>query len=237
MTDTPDDLPHRIADLTGSVRHLASMATPPISDIPTIIAVSKRQPDERIETALKAGHRIYGENQVQEAVARWSDRRRHHPDITLHLIGPLQSNKAADAVALFDVIHTVDRDKIARAIKEESVRQGRNPFCLVQVNLADELQKSGVSVKNLPALLDYCRSIHLSISGLMCIPPEQGDPSTYFAQLRQLANQHGLKALSMGMSNDYPAAIANGATYLRIGTGFFGNRIHVEHVGFLGLRP
>ncbi len=190
-----------------------------------LVAVSKRQPEERLESALAAGHRVFGENRVQEAMAHWADRRTIYPDLELRLIGPLQSNKAADAVALFDVIETLDRVKLAAALRKEMDRQGRAPRLYVQVNTGAEDQKAGILPTDLPAFLKRLGDDYgFAISGLMCIPPIDQPPGLHFALLAKLAAENGLDHLSMGMSADYPAAIALGATSVRIGTGLFGTR-------------
>ncbi len=191
-----------------------------------LIAVSKKQPLEKVETALRAGHRIFGENRIQDARNRWEKLKQDYPDTELHFIGPLQTNKVREAVALFDFIHTVDRPKLAAALKEETQKQNRHPACLIQVNTGEEKQKHGVSPEDLPGLLNYCcKACRLDIKGLMCIPPLEDPPSMHFALLAKLAARHGLEELSMGMSNDYDKAIALGATYIRVGTALFGNRI------------
>lgn len=191
---------------------------------PQIIAVSKEQPRERILAALEAGHHDFGENRVQDAAAFWPEMKQRFPDVRLHLIGPLQSNKAADAVALFDVIHTVDRAKIAEALAKEMKAQGRPLPCMIQVNVGEEPQKSGVAPKELPELLAVCRNAGLNITGLMAIPPANKPPAPYFALLKKLANRYALPELSMGMSGDYETAARLGATYVRIGTAIFGKR-------------
>lgn len=191
---------------------------------PSLIAVSKTQPDDKIVDALNAGQRIFGENRVQEAVARWQDRRTRFPDLELHLIGPLQTNKVRAAVALFDVIHTVDRPRLVEALVQECRSAGRFPRCLIQVNTGDESTKSGISLSGLPDLLDFCRASALPIDGLMCIPPQDEPAGLHFALLRKLALRHGLRHLSMGMSADWKLAAALGATYVRIGSAVFGPR-------------
>lgn len=191
---------------------------------PQVIAVSKQQPVEKIEAALAAGHRHFGENRIQNALSLWPDLKSRYPDTVLHLIGPLQSNKAHEAVALFDVIHTVDRQKIAESIKRESEKQSRAITCFIQVNAGEESQKSGVLPGGLVELLNFCNSIELAISGLMCIPPAGIPPAPYFALLYKLAQRHRLAELSMGMSGDYETAARLGATYVRIGTALFGER-------------
>jgi pyridoxal phosphate enzyme (YggS family) len=192
---------------------------------PILIAVSKMQPAERIKEALDAGQRVFGENRVQEAQTRWQDLKLVHPDIALHLIGPLQTNKAKDAVTLFDVIHTVDRPKLAHALATEMKKQNRMLECFIQVNTGDEDQKAGVAVQDLADLLNISRDeCGLNITGLMCIPPVNEPPALHFALLKKLAAQHGLSNLSMGMSGDYEKAAALGATHVRIGSGVFGER-------------
>ncbi len=193
-------------------------------DTVTLIAASKQQPDVHIDAALAAGHVVFGENRVQEAQRRWIPRRALYPHLQLHLIGPLQTNKVHDAVMLFDVIHTLDREKLADALQTEMIRQGRTLRCLVQVNTGDEPQKSGIAVKDLPRLLTHCRKIGLPVSGLMCIPPVGEDPAPHFQRLAALAHTHNLAHLSMGMSADYQTAIACGATLIRLGSGIFGAR-------------
>lgn len=189
-----------------------------------LIAVSKQQPEDRIDMALAAGQRCFGENRVQEAQKRWAARRALYPDLELHLIGPLQSNKVRDAVALFDVIHTIDRPKLADAVCQEIKSQNRNVSCLIQVNTGLEDQKSGVAPADLVSLLDHCRDIGLGIDGLMVIPPVDQPPALHFALLKKLSQENGLPDLSMGMSNDFEKALALGAHYIRIGTGIFGPR-------------
>ena len=189
-----------------------------------LVAVSKMQPLEKIEAALAAGQRVFGENRVQEALGRWGALKELYPDIVLHLIGPLQTNKVKDAVALFDVIETVDRAELVQALSKEMGKQGRTLPCLIQVNTGEEDQKAGVAPQDLPELLRVCREVGLLIEGLMCIPPAAESPALHFAFLRKLAAENGLSQLSMGMSSDYEKAIPLGATYVRIGTGVFGQR-------------
>lgn len=189
-----------------------------------IVAVSKQQPEDKIDAALAAGHRMFGENRVQEGQERWSARRTRFPDLKLHLIGPLQTNKAGDAVALFDVIETVDRIKLADALRTEIQKQGRTVRCLIQVNTGNETQKSGVRVDELPALLSHCKNIGLIVDGLMCIPPVDEPSALHFALLKKIAVAENLCAISMGMSGDFEKAVALGATSVRIGTAVFGAR-------------
>lgn len=190
----------------------------------TLVAVSKMQSADKIHEALRAGQRVFGENRVQEARERWGELKKEYPDITLHLIGPLQTNKVRDAVALFDVIETIDRPEIARAVSKEMKKQNRVLPCFVQVNTGAEEQKAGVLPQDLDSIIQICREEDLSIKGLMCIPPVDEPPALHFAFLRKLAQEHGLSDLSMGMSADYERAVALGATYIRVGTGIFGER-------------
>ena len=190
----------------------------------TLVAVSKAQPDARVITALDAGQRVFGENYVQEATARWPALRARHPGVVLHMIGPLQSNKARDAVALFDVIETVDRPKLARVLAAEMARQGRRPACFVQVNTGEEPQKAGVLPAEADAFVAECRRLELPVVGLMAIPPEDEEPSLHFALLADIARRNGLEQLSMGMSADYEIAVQFGATHVRVGSAIFGAR-------------
>lgn len=191
----------------------------------TLIAVSKKQSDERIEEALDAGLRIFGENRVQEAKSRWQDRRAHYPDLKLHLIGPLQTNKAEDAVALFDVIESLDRDKLAGALAKAMTKQGLTRECLIQVNTGEEDQKAGITPQDAVAFVHHCQTHHgLNITGLMCIPPVDEEPAMHFALLKKLAQEAGLPKLSMGMSGDFETAIRFGATQVRVGSSLFGAR-------------
>lgn len=191
----------------------------------TLVAVSKKQPDDRIEAMLAAGHRVYGENRVQEAQGRWSERRAAFPDLELRLVGPLQTNKAEDACALFDVIETLDRDKLAGALAKAMEKTGRRPRLYVQVNTGDEPQKAGVSVADALDFVERCRTEHgLEIEGLMCIPPAEEPASLHFALLAKLAGACGVEKLSMGMSADFELAARLGATSVRVGSALFGDR-------------
>ena len=191
----------------------------------TLIGASKTQPVEMLEAALSLGLRDFGENKVQEAYAKWPALKAKHAGVRLHLIGPLQSNKAAEAVALFDVIHTVDRAKIADALATEIKKQGRNTRLLMQVNTGQEAQKSGVAPREAAALLAHCRAIGLPICGLMCVPPANANPAPHFALLKKMADEFGLSELSMGMSHDFKTALRLGATMVRVGTALFGERV------------
>ena len=191
----------------------------------TLIAVSKQQQEDRVDASLALGHRVFGENRVQEAQKRWSIRKYDYPDLRLHLIGSLQSNKAADAVRLFDVIHTIDRPKIAIAIAKEAAQQNKYIQCFIQVNTGDEPQKSGISPCDLSSFVDFCREeVGLPITGLMCIPPVDEEAAIHFGFLNTLASRNNLTGLSMGMSSDYAEAIRFGATHIRVGSGLFGSR-------------
>jgi PLP dependent protein len=190
-----------------------------------LLAVTKTFGPEHIQPVLDAGHRLFGENRVQEARAKWPALRTRYPDLQLHLIGPLQSNKAKDAVALFDAIHTVDRPKIAAAVAEEMTKQKKRLQLFIQVNTGAEPQKAGVLPKETAGLLRLCRDeLKLDVAGLMCIPPQDEEPGVHFAFLAKLARDLGLQQLSMGMSADFEKAIAFGATYVRIGSEIFGHR-------------
>ncbi|WP_041375300.1 YggS family pyridoxal phosphate-dependent enzyme [Polymorphum gilvum] len=191
----------------------------------TVIAVSKTFSGEEIRPVLAAGQRVFGENRVQEAMAKWPGLRADFPGIELHLIGPLQSNKAKEAVAIFDVIHTVDREKIARALKSEMDRQGRHLPCFVQVNTGEEAQKAGIAPAQTDAFVAFCRDeVGLDVAGLMCIPPVEEAPGPHFALLQKIAARNGLAQLSMGMSSDFPIAVGFGATHVRVGSAIFGSR-------------
>jgi len=191
----------------------------------TLTAVSKQQPDDRVEAMLATGQRVFGENRVQEAEARWAERRARYPDLQLRLIGPLQSNKAADAVALFDVIESLNRPKLAAALADEVQKQGRSPEILIQVNTGEEEQKAGVAPLEADAFIKAARETYgLTISGLMCIPPLDEEPAMHFALLAKIAARNGLPVLSMGMSDDFETAIRFGATHVRVGSALFGAR-------------
>ncbi len=189
-----------------------------------LIAVSKVQPPDRVESVLDAGQRVFGENYVQEAQGKWPAWRDRFNGVELHMIGPLQSNKAKQAVQLFDAIHTLDRMSLARKLAQQIAAQGRSPDLFIQVNTGDEPQKAGVLADELPGFLASCRDLGLDPQGLMCIPPEADDPVPHFRLLRRLAQENGLPNLSMGMSADFESAIAEGATHIRVGSAIFGAR-------------
>ena len=195
------------------------------SDDVTLIAVSKVQPLERVDGVLAEGHRVFGENRVQEAEGKWPDFKSAYADVDLHLIGPLQTNKVRAALALFDAIHSVDRPKLARAIARIAEEEGKSPpNIFVQVNTGDEAQKAGVPVDEADDLVALCRELGLPVQGLMCIPPVAEPPSLHFALLAKIAARNDLKGLSMGMSSDFEEAIAQGATHIRVGSAIFGAR-------------
>jgi pyridoxal phosphate enzyme (YggS family) len=190
----------------------------------TLVAACKAQPEARIRAALAAGQRTFGENYVQEAIARWPASRERYPDLRLHLIGPLQTNKAKEAVACFDVIETLDRPKLAQALVKEMAKQQRPLSCFVQVNTGEEPQKAGVAPGEADAFVAQCRALGLNVVGLMAIPPEDEEPSLHFALLGKIAARNGLAQLSMGMSADYEIAVQFGATHVRVGSALFGAR-------------
>jgi pyridoxal phosphate enzyme (YggS family) len=190
----------------------------------TLVAVSKTHPAPAIEPLLLQGQRVFGENRVQEAQAKWPALREAHPAVQLHLVGRLQSNKAEDAVALFDCIHSLDRPSLVTALAKAMDKAGRRVPCFVQVDVGEEPQKGGCPVAELPALLDEARDADIPLAGLMCIPPFEIEPAPFFALLDKLAREHGLDGRSMGMSGDYETAIMLGATHVRVGTALFGSR-------------
>ncbi|MDP7186021.1 MAG: YggS family pyridoxal phosphate-dependent enzyme [Paracoccaceae bacterium] len=189
-----------------------------------LIAVSKLQPDSRVEAVLEEGHRVFGENRVQEAAGKWPAFRQRYDGVKLHLLGPLQSNKARQAFELFDVIHSVDRPKIAKAIARLADEMGHCPNLFVQVNTGEEPQKAGVMPDDLDGFVAECRALGLPVIGLMCIPPVDEEPSLHFALLAKMAKRNGLEGLSMGMSGDFEKAVAQGATHVRVGSAIFGAR-------------
>lgn len=191
-----------------------------------LIAVSKVQPNERVEAVLEEGHRCFGENKVQEAAAKWPDFAERFDGIDLHLIGPLQTNKARQAMELFDSIHSVDRPKLAKTLARLAQELGRCPDLFIQVNTGEEDQKAGVMPAEADAFIAECRALDLPVKGLMCIPPVDEEPSLHFALLAKIAERNGLQGLSMGMSSDFESAIALGATHVRVGSAIFGARTY-----------
>jgi len=209
--------------LNGVTQAAREAGRPP--EAVTLVAVSKTFDGPEIIPVIEAGQRVFGENRVQEAKGKWPALKMRWPDVELHLIGPLQSNKAAEAVQLFDAIHTVDRPKIAEAIGQEMKRQAKPMKLYVQVNTGREPQKAGIDPDEADAFLAQCRTDYgLEISGLMCIPPVDQDPKPHFDLLAEIARRNGIAQLSMGMSGDYPVAIACGATHVRVGSAIFGSR-------------
>lgn len=190
----------------------------------TLVAVSKTHPADAVREALATGHRVFGENRVQEAEGKFPALREEFPDLVLHLIGPLQRNKVRKAVRLFDVIETIDRPELAQAVAQAAAEEGRQPAVFIQVNTGEESQKAGVMPEATDALVEVCRAAGLDLRGLMCIPPVDEEPSLHFALLRGIAQRNGLGGLSMGMSGDFALAVQFGATHVRVGTAIFGHR-------------
>lgn len=214
----------RLAEVRAHIAEAARAAGRDPSDI-TLVAVSKTHGAERVRELLEVGQRVFGENRVQEAEGKFPALKAEYPDLELHLIGPLQTNKARDAVALFDVIQSVDRDKLAVALVKEMDRLGRRPACYIQVNTGEEPQKAGILPKDVDAFVAACRDQHkLPVVGLMCIPPVDEEPALHFALLAKMAARNGLSRLSMGMSADYETAVRLGATHVRVGSALFGAR-------------
>jgi len=212
-----------LADIRARIAAAAKLARSK-ADAVTLIAISKTHPAERIARLIAAGQRVFGENRVQEAQAKWPALREAQPDIALHLVGQLQSNKAEDAVQLFDCIHSVDRPSLVTALAKAMDKAGRQVPCFIQVNIGEEEQKGGCALSELPALLAEARAANLPLAGLMCVPPVGVEPAPYFALTAKLAADHGLAGLSMGMSDDFETAIMLGATHVRVGSALFGTR-------------
>ncbi len=222
--DMDINIKENIDNIKRSINECASLWERDYHDI-NLIAVSKRQPKEKIISALKAGHRLFGENKVQEAFEHWSDIKPLYDNLKLHLIGPLQSNKVRDAVKIFDCIETIDREKIAVKLSSELKKQNKKIESFIQINIGEEEQKSGISIKEFPEFFNFCKNdCDLDIKGLMCIPPAGEPASMYFALLKKIAYSHDIKNLSMGMSADFEKAISLGATHIRVGTKIFGSR-------------
>ena len=213
----------RLAEVQAHIADAAKRARRAAADI-RLIAVSKTHDAPAIRPLIAAGQRHFGENRVQEAAAKWPELRAETPDVVLHLIGQLQSNKAEEAVALFDAIHSVDRPSLVQALAKACDKAGKRPQLFVQVNIGDEDQKGGCAVADLPALLAEAKEAGLAIDGLMAIPPAAQEPAPFFALLDELARRHGLPGRSMGMSGDYETAVMLGATHVRVGTALFGSR-------------
>lgn len=218
------DIAANLAEVRRHIAEAAAAAGRSAAAV-TLVAVSKTHPAGAVREALAAGHRVFGENRVQEAKAKWPELRDGFPDLQLHLIGPLQTNKVREAVGLFDVIETVDRPKLARILADEMERAGRWPQCLIQVNTGRELQKAGVDPDQADRLIGICRDEYqLPVVGVMGIPPAEKDPEADFRLLAAIASRNGLAVVSMGMSGDYPQAIRAGATHVRVGSAIFGTR-------------
>ncbi len=219
-----DEIEANLAEVRARIEG-AARAAARAADAVTLVAVSKTHPADSARAALQAGQRVFGENRVQEAIAKFPGLRRDFPDLTLHLIGPLQTNKVKDAVAHCDVIETVDRPRLAEALAREMERSGRRLPCFIEVNTGEEAQKAGILPADADAFIADCRDrLGLPIIGLMCIPPEHEEPALHFALLREIAKRNGLDKLSMGMSADFETAIRFGATHVRVGTAIFGAR-------------
>lgn len=218
-----DDASARLQSVRDEIARAAAIAGRDPADV-TLIAVSKTHDADAIRPLIEAGQRVFGENRVQEAAAKWPALRAETPDIELHLVGQLQSNKAEEAVALFDAIHALDRPSLADALARAIEKTGRRPTLFIQVNIGEEDQKGGCAIDDLPALLAHARAAGLEIAGLMCVPPLGLDAAPWFALLAKIAREHGLAGLSMGMSSDYRTAVTIGATHVRVGTALFGDR-------------
>jgi PLP dependent protein len=221
-----------LATIDGRISQACRIAGRPRDEV-TLVAVSKTHPAEAIAPLLAAGQRVFGENRVQEAGAKWPALREQWPDAELHLVGQLQSNKAADAVALFDAIHSLDRPSLVTALARAMDKAGRQVPCFVQVDIGEEPQKGGCAIPDLPALLQQARAADVLVAGLMCVPPAGIEPAPFFALLDKLAADHGLAGRSMGMSGDFETAIMLGATHVRVGTALFGVRAPGEGVAEL----
>ncbi len=223
MTSSDASAASRLSDVRAGIARAARHAGRAAGTV-TLIAVSKMHDAAAIRPLLDAGQRDFGENRTAEAAAKWPELRADYADVRLHLVGQLQSNKADDAVALFDCIHSVDRASLVAALARAMAAQGRRPDCFVQVNIGDEPQKGGCALAELPALLAAARAAALPVIGLMCVPPADIEPAPFFALLAKLARDHALPALSMGMSGDYETAVMLGATHIRVGSALFGAR-------------
>jgi len=212
-----------LEEICSKIDKAAGIADRKPSDI-ALIAVSKTRSGDEIRPLLESGHRLFGENRVQEAMEKWPALKADYPDIELHMIGQLQSNKAGEAVALFDYIHSLDRPSLIKALAKEMKRQERHIPCFLQVNIGEEQQKGGCDIKAVPDLLDQARSSGIEVVGLMAVPPDNANPVPYFALLAKLAREAGLDGLSMGMSGDFEKAVKLGSTHIRVGTALFGPR-------------
>ena len=214
-----------LQDIQDRIERAAADAGRTADDI-TLVAISKVQPDDRVRAVLEQDHRTFGENKVQEAAGKWPDFRAEFDGVQVHLVGPLQSNKARQALTLFDAIHTLDRPKLARTLARLAQEEGRCPDLFIQVNTGEEPQKTGVLPADADAFVAECRDMDLPVRGLMCLPPVDEEPSLHFALLAKIATRNGLASLSMGMSGDFEKAIAQGATHVRVGSAIFGERVY-----------
>lgn len=212
-----------LSDVQAEIAKACKIARREPADV-TLIAISKTHDADRIAPLLEAGQRVFGENRVQEAQGKWPQLREEYPDVKLHLVGQLQSNKAEDALALFDCIHSLDRPSLVKALAKAQDKVGRRVPCFIQVNIGEEEQKGGCAIGELPSLIAMARDADIPLHGLMCVPPLDIEPAPFFALLAKLADDHGLAGRSMGMSGDYPTAIMLGATHVRVGTALFGTR-------------
>lgn len=218
------DIRSNLSEVLDRIEECAKMAGRPAGEV-SLVAVSKTFDGDHIRPALEAGHRLFGENRVQEAAGKWPELRAQFNDVELHLIGPLQTNKVKQALDCFDVIETLDRPKLARAVASELEKRQQSIECLVQVNTGEEDQKAGISPDEADGFISYCREeLGLNVTGLMCIPPVDAEPALHFALLRKIAQRNGLEKLSMGMSGDYDVAAQFGATHVRVGSAIFGER-------------
>ncbi len=216
-----------LSDITAAIARAEAAAGRAPGSV-RLIAVSKVQPDERVRAVLREGHRLFGENRVQEATGKWPGFREEFSDVELHLIGPLQSNKARQAFDLFDAIHTLDRPKLARRVADLAQEMGQCPDLMIQVNTGEEAQKAGIMPADADTFVAEARALDLPIKGLMCIPPVEEEASLHFALLAKIAERNGLPDLSMGMSADFEKAISFGATYVRVGSAIFGARVNPD---------
>jgi len=234
-SQTLDAARARLADIDAGIAQAARVAGRQARDV-TLIAISKTKEAQDIIPLIAAGQRVFGENRVQEAQGKWPALRDAYPDVRLHMVGQLQSNKAEEAVNLFDTVESVDRASLVTALAKAMDRTGRRPDCFVQVNIGDEAQKGGVPVGGLSALLAEARSAELPVVGLMCVPPADVEAAPYFALLAKLARENGVAGLSMGMSQDYETAVMLGATHVRVGTALFGARPRLPGAGDIQIR-
>ena len=213
----------KLENVREKIAHAAAIAGRKAQDV-TLIAVSKNHTAEAIVPLLEAGQRCFGENRIQEAAAKWPELRARFPDVMLHFVGQLQSNKAQEAAEMFDCIHSLDRPSLVKALAQAMAKAGRHVPCFIQVDIGEEEHKGGCAIADLPELIDQARAADIPLAGLMCVPPAGIEPAPFFALLDKLARDHGMAGLSMGMSSDYEIAVKLGATHVRVGTALFGQR-------------